>query len=194
MDPAKNLLLQGRLQDLGQLWRGIPTYVHGFLALQKAKNPRKKLSLIYPYLCYVLIWLDTENSLKRLGELKQKPLKDLKNLTRPQRLGTKRIGMTRAEIKEFIEAVVSNEEETEVIIPDDLDGAFIGISAEDGDVRAIYSIEKSIKILSEEMSEEEATEFFWYNIAGAKGEGYPLFINTPNVDNSSWTISSPYLK
>jgi len=102
------------------------------------------------------------------------------------------MGMTREDIIEFIEAVVSDEE-AEVIIPDELDGAFLGISAEDGDPRAIYSIEKSIKILMEDMTEEEATEFFWHNVAGAKGEGYPLFINTPNIDNSSWSISSPYV-
>tara|TARA_R110002020_G_scaffold105974_3_gene246987 strand:+ start:8015 stop:8320 length:306 start_codon:yes stop_codon:yes gene_type:complete len=100
--------------------------------------------------------------------------------------------MTREDIIEFIETVVSDEG-AEVIIPDELDGAFLGISAEDGDPKAIYSIEKSIKILMEDMTEEEATEFFWYNVAGAKGEGYPVFINTPNIDNSSWSISSPYI-
>ena len=100
--------------------------------------------------------------------------------------------MTRDDIDEFIGTVVS-EEEAEVIVPDELDGAFVGIAGEDSSPRAVYSIEKSIKILMEDgMSEEEATEYFWYNVAGTKGDNMPLFINTPNIDRSSWTISSPY--
>jgi hypothetical protein len=44
----------------------------------------------------------------------------------------------------------------------------------------VYSIEECIRILSKDMSPEEAEEYFWYNTAGAYvGEQTPLFIHTP---------------
>lgn len=101
--------------------------------------------------------------------------------------------MTRDDIKEFIEAVVSDDD-VEIIIPDELDEAFVGLSLDEDNPRSIYSIEKCIEILSEDMGAKEAEEFFWYNVAGTKGDNMPLFIHTPeSKDSSSWTISSPYL-
>ena len=82
----------------------------------------------------------------------------------------------RADIDDFSDAVAPDEE---IIVPDDLDGAFLGISAEEDPPRAVYSIEKCIEILSKEMTVDEAEEYFWYNVAGAKGPNFPLFINTP---------------
>ena len=29
------------------------------------------------------------------------------------------------------------------------------------------------------MKPDEAEEYFWINVAGARGEGYPIFISTP---------------
>ena len=90
--------------------------------------------------------------------------------------------MTRDDIKKFIEAVVSDDD-IEIIIPDELDEAFVGLSLDEDNPRSIYSIEKCIEILSEDMGAKEA-----------EGDNMPLFIHTPEIeDSSSWTISSPYL-
>jgi|10_taG_2_1085330.scaffolds.fasta_scaffold22858_7 hypothetical protein len=101
--------------------------------------------------------------------------------------------MTRDEINTFIEGSISDEDT--VLLADGLDEAFLGLSQEDGDKpRAVYSIERCIKVLSAEMPEDEATEYFWFNVAGAKGEEHPLFINTPDYPQDiSWTVNSSYL-
>lgn len=100
--------------------------------------------------------------------------------------------MTRDEINVFIDENTSDEDK--VVLADDLEKAFMGLSQEEDGVRAVYSIEKCIEVLSGEMSHEEATEYFWYNVAGSKGENYPLFINTPEERSDvSWTVNSSYL-
>lgn len=102
--------------------------------------------------------------------------------------------MTRDEINTFIEGAVSDEDT--VLLADGLDEAFIGLSQEDGDKpRAVYSIERCINVLSDEMPEDEATEYFWFNVAGAKGDSHPLFVNTPEYSQDiSWTVNSSYLE
>ena len=99
--------------------------------------------------------------------------------------------MTRAFIKDFIETTVSDED-AQVIIPDGLDAAFVGLMQADDAYIAVYSIEKSIQIIAKEMPETDAVEHFWYNVDGAKGKGYPGFIHTPNTDESSWSVSLPF--
>ena len=101
--------------------------------------------------------------------------------------------MTRDEINTFIEGAISDEDT--VLLADGLDEAFLGLSQEDGDKpRAVYSIERCIKKLSDEMPEEEAAEYFWFNVAGSKGDNYPLFINTPEYSQDiSWTVNSSYI-
>lgn len=100
--------------------------------------------------------------------------------------------MTRDEINVFVDENTSDEDN--VILADDLDGAFVGLSQEEDTVKAVYSIQKCIEILSDGMTQEEAEEFFWYNVAGSKGENYPMFINTPEErTNVSWTVNSSYL-
>ena len=100
--------------------------------------------------------------------------------------------MTRDEIDVFI--AENSSDEYKILLIDEMDGAFVGLSQEEGNPRAVYSIEKCIKILAKGMTEEEADEYFWYNVAGAKGEGYPLFINTPEgATDVTWTVSSSYL-
>jgi|TARA_Y100000401_G_scaffold33009_1_gene24411 hypothetical protein len=84
--------------------------------------------------------------------------------------------MTRDEINEFCETVVPSEA---VVVPDGLDDAFIGVALDEDPTRAVYSIEKCIEILSKEMKPDEAEEYFWVNVAGSRGEGYPIFISTP---------------
>jgi len=84
--------------------------------------------------------------------------------------------MTREEIDEFCELAAPNES---IIVPDGLDGAFIGIATEEEPPQAVYSIERCVQILAKDMSQEEAEEYFWFNVAGAQGEGFPLYISTP---------------
>ena len=87
--------------------------------------------------------------------------------------------MTREEIDEF----VSNATSQEVLIADNLDEGFVGVDTESDTPRAVYSIERCIKQLSEDMTLDEATEYFWYNVAGSCGEGYPIFISTPEDES-----------
>jgi len=84
--------------------------------------------------------------------------------------------MERDDIDNFVDSVAPNED---ITVPDGLDGAFLGISTEDEPPRAVYSIEKCVEILRKDMSAEEAEEYFWYNVAGTSGPGYPLYISTP---------------
>jgi len=84
--------------------------------------------------------------------------------------------MTREEIDEFCALAAPNES---IIVPDGLDGAFLGIATEEEPPQAVYSIERCVKILAEDMKQEEAEEYFWFNVAGAQGEGFPLYISTP---------------
>tara|TARA_R110002020_G_scaffold106966_1_gene248706 strand:+ start:1543 stop:1818 length:276 start_codon:yes stop_codon:yes gene_type:complete len=84
--------------------------------------------------------------------------------------------MTREEIDDFCGLAAPNES---IIVPDGLDGAFIGIATEEEPPQAVYSIERCIQILTKDMSQEEAEEYFWFNVAGSQGEGFPLYISTP---------------
>ena len=83
--------------------------------------------------------------------------------------------MTREEIEEFIESTGLKE----VLLADNLDEAFIGLDSEADIPRAVYSIQRCIAKLSEDMSPAEAEEYFWYNVAGSCGEGLPIYIYTP---------------
>ena len=85
--------------------------------------------------------------------------------------------MTREQIEEYIEIVAPD---CSIALPDGLDAAFVGVDTESEEPRAVYSIDKCIEILSKEMSKDEASEYFWYNVAGSCGKGYPLYIATQN--------------
>ncbi len=87
--------------------------------------------------------------------------------------------MTRNDIDDFI----SNATDSDVLLADNLDVGFVGVDTEASAPRAVYSIERCIKKLAEDMTHEEATEYFWYNVAGACGDGYPIFISTPENES-----------
>ena len=56
------------------------------------------------------------------------------------------------------------------------ESAIIGQS--DADLRIVYSVEKIIDILSEDMTREPAQEFYEYNILGAyMGEMTPIYVS-----------------
>lgn len=90
--------------------------------------------------------------------------------------------MTRQEIENFIEKTIST---ASVILADDLDEAFVGIDVEHGPPRAVYSIEKCINLLAQDMSTVEADEYFWNNVAGSLGDGLPIYISTPEEEEES---------
>ena len=89
-----------------------------------------------------------------------------------------KLNMTRSEIDAFINTL-----DVGVIVPDNLDEGFVGVAVEEDPPRAVYSIERCIKKLAEEMPHEEATEYFWFNVAGAGGEGCPIFVATPEDES-----------
>ena len=60
------------------------------------------------------------------------------------------------------------------LIADGFDDAIIGV--DDVSLRLIYSVDRSIKILQADMTEEDAAEHFWYNVAGSYvGEKTPIW-------------------
>lgn len=80
---------------------------------------------------------------------------------------------------EMIREILSETNE-DALVCDDLEDALIGIGESYGKSPvAIYDIDKIIKIYMERdgMSEEEAREFFDYNVLGAyAGEHMPIFV------------------
>jgi hypothetical protein len=64
--------------------------------------------------------------------------------------------------------------EDELLIADGFDGAIIGI--DENSMRLIYSVSKCIDILCEDMDEEEAVEYFDFNVRGSYvGEKTPIW-------------------
>ena len=62
----------------------------------------------------------------------------------------------------------------EILKADGFDDAIIGIDWDS--LRLIYSVKKCINILAEHMSEEEAIEYFEYNVSSAwVGEKTPIW-------------------
>lgn len=79
-------------------------------------------------------------------------------------------------IKKILEENLS-EEET-VLLADGFENAFVGIGRQFGKPMAVYDRKKCIKILMEDMSYEEAEEYFGFNVEGAwVGEQTPVFLN-----------------
>ena len=67
------------------------------------------------------------------------------------------IGSTQAEIKKYEQAIIGQD---------------------DASLRVVYSANKIIEILSEEMTHEEAEELYEYNILGAyMGDMTPIYVN-----------------
>jgi hypothetical protein len=61
---------------------------------------------------------------------------------------------------------------------DGFNDAIIGVSS---DIRIVYSLDKIIEILQKDMTEDEAVEFFYFNIESAYvGEKTPLYVKLIN--------------
>lgn len=68
-------------------------------------------------------------------------------------------------------------DEESILLADGFDDAFLGIGRQFGKPFAIYDKEKCLRILQEDMSEEEANEYFSFNVEGAwVGEKTPIFL------------------
>lgn len=62
----------------------------------------------------------------------------------------------------------------DILIANGFDSAIIGI--DESSMRLIYSVKKCIHILTEDMSEEDAIEYFDYNVKGSYvGEKTPIW-------------------
>ena len=77
------------------------------------------------------------------------------------------------EINEYAEEV-----EEEIVIYDEFEDAIIGLADRFGmDTSVAYDYDKVIKILMEDMSYEEAVEYFDFNVIGGwVGDSTPVFI------------------
>jgi hypothetical protein len=70
-------------------------------------------------------------------------------------------------------------EDENFLLADGFDDAFVGIGRQFGRPIAIYDKLKCIDILQEDMSYDEAEEYFRYNVEGAYvGENTPIFLET----------------
>ncbi len=85
--------------------------------------------------------------------------------------------MNREQIDTFVDEYTGSDPDEKVLLADGLDEAFIGLTS--NNIRAVYSIDKIIEILSKDMTEEDAWEYFHYNIECAYvGEKTPIYIKT----------------
>jgi len=91
--------------------------------------------------------------------------------------------MTKTQLSSKIEEVISEDES--VLLADGFENAFVGISRQFYNKPiAVYDRKKCIDILMEDMSNEEAEEYFEYNVQGSfVGESTPAFIEMLNFNN-----------
>ena len=82
-------------------------------------------------------------------------------------------------------------EESEIILFDGLERAFVGVGRIfTGQYRSVYDYDKCIAILCEDITEEDAIEYFEFNTVGAYvGEATPLIVHRFSVGESSGTAS-----
>jgi hypothetical protein len=73
-----------------------------------------------------------------------------------------------------LEQILENYYDEDFLIADGFDDAVIGV--EINSMRLIYSVSKCLEILQEHMSEEDAIEYFEYNVSSAYvGEQTPIW-------------------
>lgn len=74
----------------------------------------------------------------------------------------------------MIEEIIERYEDEEFLKADGFDEAIIGV--DESTMRLIYSVKKCILILMEDMSEEDAIEYFSFNVSGGYvGEKTPIW-------------------
>jgi len=78
-------------------------------------------------------------------------------------------------IQEKVDELIGEDES--ILLADGFDSAFIGVARQFNTLFAVYDREQCIEILMENMSHEEAEEYFQYNVEGAYvGENTPAFL------------------
>lgn len=82
-----------------------------------------------------------------------------------------------------LELILENYYDEEFLRADGFDDAIIGV--DEGTMRLIYSTKKCIDILiQDDMTEEDALEYFSYNVSGAYvGEKTPIWCNDLMLNN-----------
>lgn len=72
------------------------------------------------------------------------------------------------------EILLESHPESEFLLADGFDDAIIGVTIDDV---VVYSVTKCIEILMHDMSEDEALEYFEFNVAGGYvGEKTPIWV------------------
>ena len=83
---------------------------------------------------------------------------------------------TKEEIEQWFGQAYSD---SEVLLADGFEEAFLGVWCDNGRLKAVYDESKCISILENSgMDYTEAVEYFDFNVAGAGGEKMPIFVNT----------------
>ncbi len=78
---------------------------------------------------------------------------------------------------ELTEKVTEALDEEEITLADGFADAFLGIGRQFGKPLAVYSRRKCIEVLMRDMDEEQAEEYFEFNLAGAwVGESTPIYL------------------
>jgi hypothetical protein len=78
---------------------------------------------------------------------------------------------------ELTEKVTEALDEEEITLADGFADAFLGIGRQFGKPIAVYSRRKCIEVLMRDMDEEQAEEYFEFNLAGAwVGESTPIYL------------------
>jgi hypothetical protein len=77
----------------------------------------------------------------------------------------------------MINEIIEQYEDEKFLKADGFDDAIIGVSEDfNQPVRLIYSVSKCIEILMKDMSEEDAMEYFSFNVSGSYvGEKTPVW-------------------
>lgn len=76
----------------------------------------------------------------------------------------------------MLKNILETYSEEQLLIADGFDEAIIGI--DENSMRVIYSISKCIEILTQDMTEEDALEYFYYSVSGAYvGDKTPIWCN-----------------
>lgn len=80
--------------------------------------------------------------------------------------------------KQIVNYIEEKYPDMEILLADGFENAFLGIGQQFNTFFAIYDRVKCIDILSEEMSAEEAEEYFDFNVTGAYvGKNTPVFVD-----------------
>ena len=78
---------------------------------------------------------------------------------------------------EMLEKIINAYPDETFLKADGFDNCIIGVDEKNN--RLIYSVAKCIETLKAEMSTGDAIEYFNFNIAGAGGDGFPIYVYIP---------------